>query len=341
MTPQKNKALGDARFSPPLARSGHRVVLTGASGQLGSYLLDHQKKDPSVSSEAWIRVRYHDLPANPGDYPKARTEWVGDPNQPITWVFCHGLTQPSAPREALEESNYWTLRRAVESSPRDPITGKILDRFLSVGTILENFEDVVAHQNYVRSKALWTQWLRETPPKGWDPTHWVHLQLHTLYSPRVIQSEHRMFFAQMIDAIQKDQPFLMSTGEQLREYHHASDVALGMLEVLKDPHWSNLPQRWYENGQVASHRHFTYSHGRPLSLADLAEHVMKSCGKLQLLKLGALGRAPYENFSRTFSRVRAPFLFDREVKAGLAEVATAILNPSLSSLKAPFYFEKK
>jgi nucleoside-diphosphate-sugar epimerase len=51
----------------------------------------------------------------------------------------------------------------------------------------------------------------------------LHIQMHTLYGGRHIHSH--MFLGQIYSSLMNQEPFKMSGGEQIREYHHLDDVA--------------------------------------------------------------------------------------------------------------------
>ena len=58
----------------------------------------------------------------------------------------------------------------------------------------------------------------------------MHLHLHTLYGGR---PQAHMFLGQMIRALERGAEFAMSSGEQLREYHHVHDIAGAMVHHFR------------------------------------------------------------------------------------------------------------
>jgi nucleoside-diphosphate-sugar epimerase len=67
-------------------------------------------------------------------------------------------------------------------------------------------------------------------------------------------------------------PFHMTSGEQLREYHHVDDVvtAISLLNT-------------HRTGSSA-----TISHGMPVRLKDLASEIFASCDRSELLHIGTV-----------------------------------------------------
>ena len=92
------------------------------------------------------------------------------------------------------------------------------------------------------------------------PGRAIHLHLHTLYGG---QPHPHMFLGQMIGALERGAEFHMTSGEQLREYHHAHDIAGAM-----------LAGRDWESAREPVH----LSSGAPVRLADLARAVFAGSG---------------------------------------------------------------
>jgi len=108
--------------------------------------------------------------------------------------------------------------------------------------------------------------------------------MHTWYGGENVSPS--MFLGQVVDALMRNQPFKMSAGNQLREYHHIEDDVLAISEVINSG----------ASGKI------DISHGQPVTLRLLAETIFRSLGKLELLEIGALASSSFENNSYVFDR---------------------------------------
>jgi len=111
----------------------------------------------------------------------------------------------------------------------------------------------------------------------------------------------------MIAALCSGTQFRMSTGRQLREYHHVHDITGALLAIL-DLEWSFGAEP------------LMLSAGDPVRLVDLARAVFKTCGRPDLLKVGAIAAASSENERVRFPRSGATVLpFYRDPRIGVPE----------------------
>jgi nucleoside-diphosphate-sugar epimerase len=76
----------------------------------------------------------------------------------------------------------------------------------------------------------------------------------------------------------------MSSGRQLREYHHVADDAEALLTLMR----MNM-------GGIVE-----LSHGRPVMLKALAEAVFEAFGAASLVAVGALPDPPADNYAVAF-----------------------------------------
>jgi nucleoside-diphosphate-sugar epimerase len=228
------------------------------------------------------------------DYREALQGFSGD------IVFANGLTDPKASREKLMEANLEFPERVLE------MTNGRGCRYLTLGTVQEHFPALCEGNAYYESKVKLAELVATQPAEKF-----THLRLHTIYGARFKSS---MFLGQMKDALAAGKPFQMSSGDQLREYHHADDVA-GSIAAL-------LSRKWEE-------RFRDLSSGKPVKLAELAKAVFHAFGKDELLEIGALSRAGGENTGKVFARSPDWLLgSSREPVAGvIAELKTALWRP--------------
>jgi len=97
-----------------------------------------------------------------------------------------------------------------------------------------------------------------------------HFRLHTVYGSG--EPARHMFVGMMANSIQDRREFKMSSGEQLREYHHTEDL-MNALRALSGAWLSPI---------------VSVSNGNPITLRSLAESVFESFGVAHLLKIGAI-----------------------------------------------------
>jgi nucleoside-diphosphate-sugar epimerase len=168
------------------------------------------------------------------------------PSKSIIFVTA-GIVDKSVSPEVIEQINVLLPVKILEASKNlDLIT-------ITIGSISEHF---LAHDDlYIKSKRDLSYYIRthETIKNN------LHVRLHTLYGgstpPHV-----NMFLGNAFESIQNRRVFKMSSGQQLREYHHVNDVARAIRIRLS----KNQFGVW------------DLSTGKPVRLIDLAEAIFLS-----------------------------------------------------------------
>ncbi len=271
-------------------------MLIGAGGQLGRAIYSHFEKNGEKVHGLSGR-EYAELSRSPSALEKRleKTLWNADAYR---FIFAHGLTLPSAPESELLLANFESAVNLIEGFEK-VLSGKPA-RFFSFGTILERGDTVNA---YVRSKRKLADWMTSRPESC------LHIQLHTLYG--VEEPKSHMFLGHMLRALRKKEEFRMSSGKQLREYHHVDDVAAGILRLVNH----ELPR---EKGMPPGA--FGLHSGRALHLGVLAEEVWQELGEGRALVRGALPDAPSENYDIHFEAT-SPEIYPhaREAVTGVTE----------------------
>lgn len=182
---------------------------------------------------------------------------------------CVGITNPALDESLILKLNY-ELPKLLLSSTLDE-TPKVI----TFGTVMENIQEYALTNNYLKSKFLFQEWLQNSNKND----KFLHLQLHTLYGGTRIH-EH-MFLGQIYSAIRLKKPFSMSTGIQIREYHHIQDDVLATLELVRRGMTGILP----------------ISHGESVKLRDLAEHIFDYFDCRNLLEIGKFEPNEYDAVS--------------------------------------------
>ncbi|MBL0211799.1 MAG: NAD-dependent epimerase/dehydratase family protein [Holophagaceae bacterium] len=250
------------------------MVLFGARGQLGSALHSALDEGRGIRSYAW-----HELESILDDPHGLRSKVFED--RPCDVLFASGLTDPNEGAARLRRANVEFVQRVVAAAQG-------LDaRFLTFGTIQEHFPNLCATNPYLDSKLELGGWMAVQAGNPRAAGRFLHLRLHTLYGG---EPKPHMFIGQIVRSLRDQTVFRMSSGDQLREYHHADDVALGVRNLLQRD-WSDLPGPSLD-----------LNSGEPLRLADLARGIFTAFGAAGLLEIGALERPAQENTREVFPR---------------------------------------
>src|SRR5262249_52218512 len=146
---------------------------------------------------------------------------------------------------------------------------------------------------------------------GAKSCRFMHVRMHTIYGSA---PKAHMFLGQILTSLQNGTPFCMSSGEQLREYHHADDIAVAITGILA---------RQWDFGTIIE-----LNSGNPVRLIDLARQVFRAFGREELLQVGALAGAEGENKARVFPASPAWLLpATRETGAGVIALLQQYLKP--------------
>ncbi|RYF39747.1 MAG: NAD(P)-dependent oxidoreductase [Comamonadaceae bacterium] len=138
-----------------------------------------------------------------------------------------------------------------------------------------------------------------------------HLRIHTLYGGGT--PAPFMFLGQMLEALRERRPFAMSSGRQLREYHHVDDDARA-IGVIADRPIAGVIE---------------VNHGAPLSLNELATGVFAGLGCERLLHVGALPDPIEDNYGAELARPAFLEGLDfRDTVAGVVHELSAQLSTS-------------
>ena len=189
--------------------------------------------------------------------------------KPTIVLYASGIIDPNAPLKDLLNINF-NLPRMLEE-----ISFKRNFKLVTFGTIMEKFDAISESNPYIFSKRQYLDYLLQS---GHSKSNSLHLQIHTWYGGENLKPF--MFLGQMYSAIQKREIFRMSSGGQLREYHHVYDD-LNVLKFLLSVD---------ANGVIEM------NHGETVSLRALAEYVFSNFDLSNLLQIGALPSPDQEIF---------------------------------------------
>ena len=169
-----------------------------------------------------------------------------------------GETNSSASLSHLLSSNFLLPRNLLE-------LGKVYGfRVITFGTIHEESE---IDSPYVISKKKYRYHLNDC-----DPESFLHFQLHTLYSST--HTHGHSFLGQIIESLKHNTLFNMSSGRQLREFHNVTRDVKSIMDIT-----------FGAQGTSSFH---PLSHGKIITLSNLAESIFTSFSKSSLLKVQSL-----------------------------------------------------
>jgi nucleoside-diphosphate-sugar epimerase len=237
--------------------------LIGARGRLGQAIAYEYAKSGIVLLDRSI---YEDW--SQPDVPDLISRYFDKRfNEGATVFVASGLLDPKLSQESLLRVNYHLPKNLIDGA------AKLGIKIITFGTVMEGL--LQSKNPYIQTKTALGEYVNTVAAAG-SPV--IHLQIHTLYG--VGQPSPFMFLGQMLTSIRNNVPFKMTSGQQLREYHHLADEAKAIRKIAMStpPGIVNL------------------SHGKPLSLKTIAEEVFKALRRNDLLRVGALPEPPEENY---------------------------------------------
>ncbi len=263
--------------------------LVGARGRLGQAIAKEYGDCGIVSLdrstyEDWTRPGAHDLVSRYFD---------GYSNNGGVIFVASGLLDPKMSHEALLRVNYHLPKNLIDGA------AKLGIKIITFGTVLEGL--LQQNNNYIQTKRALSEYINTVV--GEDRLV-IHLRMHTLYG--IGQPSPFMFLGQMLASIRNNVPFKMTSGHQLREYHHFTDESKAIKQIL------NIVPCGVMN----------LSHGKPLRLRAIAESVFDALGKSDLLCVGSLPEPLEENYETVFNPLE--FLHDLTFQESLPAIVNYI-----------------
>ena len=245
------------------------IYIVGGSGALGS-------SNSSLYEENEVKILNRKTYCDWVNRTSVRSieSYFKNDNDKSSIVFvASGLLNPSLPFEELVKINHELPKNIIKGVSNLGI------RVVTFGSIMEGLSD--CFNPYIRSKKLLGQHILDSPEQT---VHVTHFRLHTLYGKG--KPKDFMFLGQIYEALRNKNVMRMSSGRQLREYHHVNDD-LKAIKIALDANVSGL---------------FDVNHGKPVFLSDLADHIFKHFGCEDLLKTGAISDNENDNYSEVCKR---------------------------------------
>ena len=259
------------------------IILFGSSGQIGRAvkriaLSDHRIKAKIVPI-FWSELADNNILNSQKSLLDFILEKSSSQNS-IDFIFANGIINPQEDPERIMFSNFEFPKKVIQATQH-----LLSTRYLTIGTIFENFEHTSTNNIYIRSKLELSRWMMNISKKPGSAKRLLHVRLHTLYGDK---PKPFMFLGQIVHSLKMQSDFCMTSGEQLREYHHVDDISSSFLNILcKEWNFSPIVQ---------------VNSGEPVRLVDLANAIFEFYGKTDLLKIGALQSPNGENLDKSFPR---------------------------------------
>lgn len=191
------------------------------------------------------------------------------PNDVVFVAF--GSINPGLPQDELIRTNFVLPKTIIEGSSAFGLN------VVTFGTVMEG--EGFARNGYIESKIRLAEHVQQEVSKG-NPA--LHVRMHTHYG--IGRPSRFMFLGNLLEAIESKTTLRMSSGMQLREFHHLNDEARAIRAVI----------------EASSQGLFTISHGSPVTLREVAERALLHFGLSGFLLLNELLDPPNENYSETF-----------------------------------------
>lgn len=245
-------------------------LVLGANGRLGTALtarLGSVAVRPERNIyESWWRA----------DSVPAVTRYLKEQDQPIDTIFvAAGIIDPSESATQHERVNQLIPQQVIRAAVPMGI------RVVTFGTMMEILSSASPASTYVASKVELARFVSQQARLS-DSA--LHLRIHTLYGGG--PPDPFMFTGQMLTALRKREPFLMSPGTQLREYHHVIDEVDAIISLAEST----------ARGVV------DLNHGDAISLAELAQTTFRAFDAGELLRIGSLSAPTNERLGLRFER---------------------------------------
>jgi nucleoside-diphosphate-sugar epimerase len=243
------------------------IYLIGASGRLGSAicsLVEPQflnRLARSVYESWWRDDSIHAI----------RRFFSAQHNTKTSIVIAAGILDPNFSEAGHLKVNFLLPKNVITA------TAELGIQVVTFGTVSEHFQSEV--NPYIRSKKMLSDYLITNCDSAKMS---IHIRLHTIFGGG--EPNHFMFLGQIYNSLRTGQIMKMTSGNQLREYHHVDDDVIAIWKILNSDYVGMID----------------LNHGSPTSLRHLAQYLFRRFDCESLLRLSSLPEPISENYEYVF-----------------------------------------
>lgn len=232
-------------------------LILGASGNLSQALQEslHHSETMVLSGRAitsWTEI----------DGVTAISNFLGNlGNKPQAIFNAVGIIDPRIALTQLNKINFNLPCNLLQA------TNKLQIPLYTFGSIMERDDTRMVSNNYLASKRNFRRFIDDLDIEQ-KRSH-LHLLVHTWYGVKKLPGH--MFLGQIVKSLVDKEIFTMTSGTQMREYHHIKDDMKVVLNLVKQQ----------ERGIIE------INHGSPVELRKLATAIYKYFNSMQLLNINS------------------------------------------------------
>lgn len=219
------------------------ILILGANGNLGSELFSQLQGLDEIS--ILDRNIVSDLAHN--NLTKSQFEFFESMKiKPKIVIVAVGVIDATLPLIYHEKFNYFLPKNLLELGIQNEF------QTVTFGSIHENTQ---INSNYMKSKRMYRDLLESN-----ENYSYLHFQLNTLFSRNRLAP--KSFLGQLKSSVEREIPFEMSSGRQLRQFHKTQTIAE---KIISELNVTNV------NNQI-----IPLCSGQYFSLYEVADHFLNS-----------------------------------------------------------------
>jgi len=241
-----------------------KYILIGGSGTIGSALMNGLGQVDKIIPPSRVREWGH----KGLNEEVIRREIAADPLMRNVVIYTLGNTNPKTEFSELNWVNFELPRYILN------ILEDFESLFVTFGSVLEPLA-IYGENRYLSSKEKYLNFVASK-----EKSSYLHFQLNTIYGGLVNHSH--MLIGQLQAAIENKTDLHLSTGNQIRQYHHIDDLNILLVKQIQSGEMCGIQQ---------------LNHGDSITIRDMAEGVMDKFGLQHLLRFGSRPDPKEDNYS--------------------------------------------
>jgi len=276
------------------SKGGKKIFIIGGNARLSKAIIKHYKDHEIIVLQRQLYENWSGLESRNTILDFFKRQVV---NKSIVFITS-GILDSKENNSIIKKVNYLLPINVIKALNGIDI------QIITFGTILEKIRN--SENAYVKSKIRLSDTIIELKPKYPRVTH---IRLHTLYgygSPSKF-----MFLGQIFDSIKNKKIFNMSSGIQIREYHHFDDVVESIDIIVKS--------------DIQGVSEITAGNG--IRLRDLASGLFGNFQLVNLLNIGTIDIAHEDKYLNDYKKNDLiKDVYFREPVEGVTEYLKSLIN---------------